>query len=640
MQFKISTAPVIVILYLLLALLRYAIALESREEKPDGSPGLQHSNAIMQNNGFEVVTQMTALAVDSSRALNNEKTMSAWYSIAAIVSLGMIFFVGWGLTLYKLVCTRKRLQQSNSVTDNLSQKFEQQSRTLNMQEQLLVRLRYQNDNLLDAQTALFGMVSQELKNPITAIKTNFLAWFSKTSFDEVILHRARQVESSILKLEKFCEQADAMAELDSDIHESKTAAFSTIVKSISKEYKESLHSAGITLKTFVEDNFALDGDANNLRTLVSNLIHKAATRASSGDNIRLNLVCRDRTLVLTVSETVFQPNRNLSVADIETADMFDRSDIHQGLELFFARKIAQHHNATISSYTNDKNGTVTEVVFQDFQVIEPQSDNTQIESAKVHFEYLQQPVMEFPGPSSESPRCLVLDADPNMVACIGQCLSKHFNVKGVFNQHNALEQVDGWQPDVVVSEVYCSDGNAFDVLEKIRQRNEVKEIPIIILTTQNTVENRLKALELDIFAFFNKPFSEHLLCKTALKLSSNIRAEQQLQMIKENVPFQQSRDAIFLNQLNSLIENHIDNVDFHFEDYFDVFSLSKRQFFRRVNALTRSTPKQYLINKRLELARHLLGKGVLVEKVARKCGFRDAKSLIKLYEAHFREKVI
>ncbi len=84
----------------------------------------------------------------------------------------------------------------------------------------------------------------------------------------------------------------------------------------------------------------------------------------------------------------------------------------------------------------------------------------------------------------------------------------------------------------------------------------------------------------------------------------------------------------------------MDDKNFHFEDYFDSFSLSKRQFFRRVNALTRCTPKQYLIKKRLDLARHLLGKGVLLEKVTGKCGFRSSKSMMKLYEAHFNEKVI
>ena len=114
---------------------------------------------------------------------------------------------GWLLTALKLCNVRKKLVSGKNIIANINDKLEQQSLTLKTQERLISRLRHQNDDLLKAQTALFEVVSHELKNPLAAIKCNFMSWFRQANIDEVMLERARLVESSIKRLESFCARA-------------------------------------------------------------------------------------------------------------------------------------------------------------------------------------------------------------------------------------------------------------------------------------------------------------------------------------------------------------------------------------------------------------------------------------------------
>lgn len=598
----------------------------------------------------ELQSEFATFAEGSQRSGVVTSNNNSWQIIPGFLLVVTVLMSALLGTWLRLCGTRTKLKSSQNIIEGLSQKLEQRSRTLKTQEQLLTRLRHHNEELVDGQTALFEVVSHEIKNPLTAIKSNFLSWFRHASFDEVMLDRARLVENSIQRLELFCQQAGALTGKQNNYETGSEnggwVSLSLLVNNATKQLSESLQPSGICIESTISKEFKICGDGNKLNWMLSNLLQSAVKRASKGDLLKVDLSEGDHNLVLTITESGLQQNNHYynyhqnRQHENSYQSKLQKVQSQQGLELFFAGKIAQQHNAIFSTKTDATNGIVNKVIFQQYRADTKVLVDDCAELACVHFGPQQQPVLDMPGPSADSPRCLILDNDADSQRSFAHILSKYFNVKGVFEQSHALEQVKLFQPDVVISETRFADGDGFDMLRQIKQHSDVQDLPIIIVTTQDNVESRLKALELDILSFFNKPYSEDVLCKTALKLSGISRAQQQLETIKKNVPFQQSRDTIFLNQLNSLIENHIDDVDFQFENYFDGFSLSKRQFFRRVNALTRCTPKQYLIKKRLELARHLLGKGVMLDKVTRKCGFRNNKSLMKLYEAHFSEKVV
>ncbi|MBE1298883.1 MAG: helix-turn-helix domain-containing protein [Alteromonadaceae bacterium] len=56
--------------------------------------------------------------------------------------------------------------------------------------------------------------------------------------------------------------------------------------------------------------------------------------------------------------------------------------------------------------------------------------------------------------------------------------------------------------------------------------------------------------------------------------------------------------------------------------------------------MTRCTPKQYLIERRLELAKYLLTNGLQITEVVERTGFKNINSFKKLYAVHFGHEII
>jgi putative two-component system response regulator len=69
----------------------------------------------------------------------------------------------------------------------------------------------------------------------------------------------------------------------------------------------------------------------------------------------------------------------------------------------------------------------------------------------------------------------------------------------------ALEKVDEVIPDVILLDIIMPEMDGFEVLRRLKEKEESKIIPVVMLTGLNDVEDRVKALDLGADDFFIKP---------------------------------------------------------------------------------------------------------------------------------------
>ncbi len=78
------------------------------------------------------------------------------------------------------------------------------------------------------------------------------------------------------------------------------------------------------------------------------------------------------------------------------------------------------------------------------------------------------------------------------------------------------------------------------------------------------------------------------------------------------------------------------NEDISMKKLSELSCLSSHHFLRHFKSYFRITPRQYLIKRRLEAAKELLGrKDLTVSEVCRRVGFEDRSSFTRLYTSHF-----
>ncbi len=558
-----------------------------------------------------------------------------WYLLFFILLLSLVF-VNWFAVKWWHRKYKSRIDERDNEVRTLELALAAKQGELALQQQL-------NTDLQSQREGFYSSICNELNNPLVTIKASVQSLIKETGSEAGQSAHAKRLVQNIIKLEHAIKQTLDLSKVDEHTEYAETTVhLSALTQVVCQQFQQKLEDKQVLLHCNIHNHFQVQGSEYELSLLLTNLLDNAAHYAPEDSDVYVCLKADGQRLKLSVADQgAGMDKEQLAQALRQQNRTQANSGKTHGLGLLMVNAIAQQHNATLDFKSEPGLGTIATVYFNSYQV-EPQDALGSQHKPVCHafFTHQQAPVIELDGPSGDSPKCLIVEGQADVQYYLSRCLNQYFSCRSVFDAATALEVTQDWQADVIVLESNLSDSTGFELLAELRKRFAGNAPNFILTSTQDSLKARLKALDLDVTAFLVKPFADELLLQTAIKLADKRLQKQDQSLVQDSVDFQPSRDAIFLAQLNTLITQNIGNCGFRFDDYFEQFALSKRQFYRRVSTLTRCTPKQYLIQKRLDYARHLLAEGVLLDNVAKRCGFKSAASFVKIYQAHFGEEIV
>ena len=90
---------------------------------------------------------------------------------------------------------------------------------------------------------------------------------------------------------------------------------------------------------------------------------------------------------------------------------------------------------------------------------------------------------------SENKKILVIDDDRDAVEAIKIVLkTKGYQIIALYNDTEGLQRVEEEKPDLIILDVVMSEvDSGFQLCKKLKQNEETKHIPIIILTAINEI---------------------------------------------------------------------------------------------------------------------------------------------------------
>jgi len=92
--------------------------------------------------------------------------------------------------------------------------------------------------------------------------------------------------------------------------------------------------------------------------------------------------------------------------------------------------------------------------------------------------------------------------------------SKGYNVETAFDGIEGLKKALEYKPDLVILDVNMPKLSGFDVARMLKETDEFKKIPIIILTALSQTTNIQRGYSLGVEDYLIKPFNvEHLFIK-------------------------------------------------------------------------------------------------------------------------------
>jgi PAS domain S-box-containing protein len=135
------------------------------------------------------------------------------------------------------------------------------------------------------------------------------------------------------------------------------------------------------------------------------------------------------------------------------------------------------------------------------------------------------------------PLVLVVEDNVDMNRFVADALRMHCRVVCAFNGQQGLEQAQAISPDLILSDIMMPVMNGEQMVQELRQRAELAEIPIIMLTAKSDNELCLRLLKMGVQDYLNKPFTvEELLARIEKRVAERQRIKGQLR--KNEVHFQ------------------------------------------------------------------------------------------------------
>ena len=184
------------------------------------------------------------------------------------------------------------------------------------------------------------------------------------------------------------------------------------------------------------------------------------------------------------------------------------------------------------------------------------------------------------------------------------------------------------------------DFDGFELCRKVRKDERTSHIPIILVTALGSREHEIEGLSFGADDYITKPFDLVILqtkVENILSVRQSLKQKYTSEMLLQpkNILLS-SPDERFLQKAIEVVENNISDPDLDIERFAAEIGVSRMQLYRKLDALTEMTVKEFVRNIRLKRAIQLLvQKKLNVSEVAYAVGFKDLSHFRKCFKQEF-----
>ena len=234
---------------------------------------------------------------------------------------------------------------------------------------------------------------------------------------------------------------------------------------------------------------------------------------------------------------------------------------------------------------------------------------------------------------------LLVEDNSDLSFFLGNKLQAEFDVT-TSDGTDAIEKAVGEIPDIIVCDVNLPNKNGFEICEILKNDLRTSHIPIILLTALDNKESYLQGLKAGVDLYLTKPFSYPILAQSLRALLYNREKlryyyTNSIGNIIDNKSFG-TVEQNFVNRLNQIIKENVDNADFSVENLADLLNISRIQLYRKIKAMFDVNVTDYINNIRLEQAKSMLQNPELtISEVAYKTGFSSPNYFSTVFKNKF-----
>lgn len=239
---------------------------------------------------------------------------------------------------------------------------------------------------------------------------------------------------------------------------------------------------------------------------------------------------------------------------------------------------------------------------------------------------------------------LVVEEDADMLSFLVLVLQNEFNVKQCSSGKEAESvMLGGTLPDLVIVDSANASGSAISLCRSIRQNDITFRIPVIMITSENTDDSAIDALEAGADSMLEQPFKPAMLIAMVRSLirkrgqaMGHLIDPYEMGVDGNGASIVSEEDRLLFESLCNVIRENAGNPDLTVPLLCEMLHISRTKLYTKVNGMTGMSPKRFLHEYRLKIAAHLLSEGgMTVSEVADATGFNSASYFSKAFRKHY-----
>ncbi|MBQ7512065.1 MAG: response regulator, partial [Prevotella sp.] len=388
-------------------------------------------------------------------------------------------------------------------------------------------------------------------------------------------------------------------------------------------------------------------DRNFVDKMAYNLLSNAFKYTGRKKEITMRLKQEGDRLKMMVEDT------GIGITKEKQASLFTRFNQSEfsrdsiGVGLHMVQELVRVHHGEISFEENPVGGSIFTITLPTDQSVYGKSDflkeNEQLVQAT---DNTQQPspvtYKEMAMPPMNDHRVLVVDDDDDVREFLNNELRRYFVIDLAYNGEEALEKIKAERPSLVISDVKMPVMNGFELTRKIRQDQELADLPIILLTAISDEEKVVKGTEYGADAYISKPFNIKVLiskCRSLIEQRERLKNRYAKEVVGQ-APLSDlivdDADKKFKDRFEMWIYSHLSNPNMQFMDLADSMKMGRTTFFKKVKQVTGMAPHEYIKKARMEKAAELLSDPTnSISEVAYQTGFDDPNYFSRTFKNYF-----
>lgn len=239
---------------------------------------------------------------------------------------------------------------------------------------------------------------------------------------------------------------------------------------------------------------------------------------------------------------------------------------------------------------------------------------------------------------------LVIDDNPEMLELIRDILGEHYNTMTASGGDEAFALMDELLPDLIVCDIAMPGMSGVEVVERLKSNPLTRHIPVVFLTSDFSVESRIRGAEIGVDSYMTKPFhARHLLATVRQQTERKTRMREYYESPLASMETLDGRpvhksDKEFVMKLSKIAAEYIDDPQLSADLLSSEMRLSRMQLYRRLKEVTGETPTEFIRRRRLEHAERLLKTtDMTVQEIMYLSGFNNKAYFYREFAKQYRQ---